>query len=69
VPRAEAAFLALSGCYGGHGRVAQRSGGAWWLWLVFVMAGVHGRLGVARWRTLLGRLGRAPAATGDTPVG
>jgi hypothetical protein len=65
-----AAFFAVTGLLVlGAAAVAQRYGGAWWLWLVFLTAGVFTAvLTVARWRTCLGpaRPQRAPATADPT---
>lgn len=50
------AFLTLAGLVlAGTAAVAQRYGGAWWLWLPFLLAGVFTAvLTVKRWQTCLG---------------
>ena len=61
------AFFTLTGLLlAGTTAVAQRYGGAWWLWLLFLIAGVFTAvLTVARWLTCFGRVrgARAPTPT------
>jgi hypothetical protein len=61
------AFFTLTGLLlAGTTAVAQRYGGAWWLWLLFLTAGVFTAvLTVARWLTCFGRVrgARAPTST------
>jgi hypothetical protein len=64
------AFLAVAGLLlAGTAAVAQRYGGAWWLWLAFLTVGAFTAvLTVARWLTCLGPARREPAATPADPT-
>jgi hypothetical protein len=64
------AFFVLAGSLlAGTAAVAQRYGGAWWLWLTFLVLGVFTIvLIVLRWLTCLGPAGSERGAT-PPPVG